>query len=50
MSKINKNKILELAQIEFADENYLLSLQHYGLILNDYPDFEEAEVGVYLSD
>lgn len=50
MSKINKNEVLELAQIEFADENYILSLQHYGLILNDYPDLEEAKVGVYLSD
>ncbi|MBL0720964.1 MAG: hypothetical protein JJV88_00090 [Sulfurovum sp.] len=50
MLQINKNSILELAQIEFADENYLSSLQHYGLILNYYPDFEEARIGVYLSD
>ena len=50
MSKINKNKILELAQIEFEDENYLIAFQYYSLILYDYPDFEEAEVGLLLSD
>ena len=50
MLKINKNKMLELAQIEFEDGQYMSSLQHYGLILSDYPNLEEAKVGVYLSD
>jgi len=50
MSKINKDEALELAEIEFAEENYKLSLQYYALILNDYPDFEEAKIGVFLSD
>jgi len=50
MLKINKNKMLELAQVEFADERYMSSMQHYSLILSDYPNLEEAEVGVYLSD
>jgi len=50
MLKINKNKMLELAQVEFADERYISSMQHYSLILSDYPNLEEAEVGVYLSD
>jgi predicted SAM-dependent methyltransferase len=50
MLKINKNKMLELAQVEFEDEKYMSSLQHYALILNDYPNLEEAKIGVYLSD
>jgi len=50
MSKINKNKMLKLAELTFLDENYILSLQQYGLLLHDYPELEKAKVGVYLSD
>jgi len=50
MSNMNQNVLLTRAEKEFIKGNYVLSLRYYGLILKDYPENEEARVGVYLSD
>jgi hypothetical protein len=47
---MNQNVLLTRAEKEFIKGNYVLSLRYYGLILKDYPENEEARVGVYLSD
>jgi propanediol dehydratase large subunit len=50
MKKLNKKYILEMAQKEFENSEYMMSLQNYALLLSDYPDLIEAKIGVYLSD
>ena len=50
MKKLNKKKLLDIAQTQFSNGDYMMSLQNYALLLNDYPDLEEAKIGVYLSD
>ncbi len=50
MKKISKKSLLQRAQEQFANGDYMMSLQNYGLLLNDYPKLDEAKVGVYLSD
>jgi len=50
MSNMNQNVLLTRAEKEFIKGNYVLSLRYYGLILKDFPQNEEARVGVYLSD
>ncbi len=50
MKKLNKKNILEIAQKQFEDSEYMMSLQNYALVLSDYPNLSEAKVGVYLSD
>jgi len=50
MSKISREVLLERAEGEFLNGEYSKSLRDYGLILKDYPSFDEARIGVYLSD
>ena len=41
---------MERAEGEFLNGEYSKALRDYGLILKDYPTFDEARIGVYLSD
>jgi len=50
MSKISREILLERAEGEFLTKEYSKALRDYGLLLKDYPGFEEARIGVYLSD
>jgi len=50
MSKRNQEILLQRAEGEFLQGNFVKALQSYGLILKDYPTLDEAKVGVYLSD
>ena len=50
MSKISKDKLLLNAEKIFLNGNYQYSLINYGLILKDYPETQEAKLGIYLSD
>lgn len=50
MFENDKNKMLELAHIKFEDKKYNISFNYYSLILNEYPELEEAKIGLYLSD
>ena len=46
----NKKVLLQRAEDQFLRKNYIDALKIYGLLLKDYPKFQEAEVGAYLSD
>lgn len=50
MAKISKKNLLDRAEMQFTSGEYMSSLQNYGLLLKDYPELDEAKVGVYLSD
>jgi len=50
MSKTSKDKLLLDAEKMFLNGNYEYSLINYGLILKDYPQTQEAKLGIYLSD
>lgn len=50
MAKVNQDLLLERAEHEFLEGDYINSLRLYGLILRDYPTLDEAKIGVYLSD
>ncbi|CAA6814452.1 MAG: Unknown protein [uncultured Sulfurovum sp.] len=50
MNKINQEVLLERAEMEFLQGNFVDALRSYGLILKDYPSLDEAKIGVYLSD
>jgi len=50
MAKISKKHLLDRAEMQFTSGEYMASLQNYGLLLKDYPELDEAKVGVYLSD
>ncbi len=43
-------RLLEHAEKQFINGNFEESMQSYGLLLNDFPEFGDAKVGVYLSD
>ena len=46
----SKQVLLQRAEEQFLRKNYMDALKIYGLLLKDYPKFQEAEVGAYLSD
>ncbi len=46
----NKQILLQRAEEQFLRRDYNSALKIYGLILKDHPQFQEAEVGAYLSD
>jgi tetratricopeptide (TPR) repeat protein len=46
----SKQVLLQRAEEQFLKKNYQNALKIYGLILKDYPQLKEAEVGAYLSD
>jgi len=50
MGRVNPDILLQRAEKEFLAGNYHTALQTYGLILKDYPQLDEAKVGVFLSD
>ncbi len=50
MSKVSQEVLLKRAEGEFLNGNFTNALRSYGWILKDYPDLDEAKVGVYLSD
>jgi len=50
MAKINQELLLERAEREFLQGDYVNALRSYGLILKDYPALDEAKIGVFLSD
>ncbi|MEA1879213.1 MAG: hypothetical protein U9N11_01025 [Campylobacterota bacterium] len=50
MNKINQEVLLERAENEFLQGDFMNALRSYGLILKDYPSLDEAMIGVYLSD
>ncbi len=50
MTKVNQNVLLQRAEVEFLQGNFVNALRSYGLILKDNPLLEEAKIGVYLSD
>ena len=50
MSKISKKNLLDRAETQFSGGDYINSLQNYGLLYRDYPELEEAKIGIYLSD
>ena len=50
MAKLNKTLLLQRAEGEFLKGDFLKALRDYGLLLKDYPNLDEAKVGVYLSD
>ncbi len=43
-------RLLEHAEKQFINGNFEESMQSYGLLLSDFPEFGDAKVGVYLSD
>ncbi len=43
-------KLLENAEKQFMNGNFEESMQSYGFVLNEFPEYGEAKVGVYLSD
>ncbi len=50
MKKISKKNLLDRAQTQFSNAEYMVSLQSYSLLLSDYPELIEAKIGIYLSD
>ncbi len=50
MAKRNQTVLLQRAESEFLQGNYENALRSYSLILHDYPNLDEAVVGIYLSD
>ncbi len=46
----NTQVLLQRAEEQFLRKDYNNALKIYGLILKDHPQFQEAEVGAYLSD
>lgn len=50
MNKVNQDILLQRAEGEFLQGDFINALRSYGLILKDYPALDEAKVGVYLSD
>ena len=50
MNKVNQDLLLERAEGAFLKGDYANALRSYGLILKDYPQLDEARIGVYLSD
>jgi len=50
MAKVNQTVLLQRAEGEFLQGDFVNSLRSYGLILKDYPTLDEATIGVYLSD
>lgn len=50
MAKVSKEILLQRAENEFLEENFVNALRDYGILLKDYPMMDEAKVGVYLSD
>jgi len=50
MNKMSQEVLLKRAEGEFLKGEFTNALRSYGWILKDYPDLDEAKVGVYLSD
>jgi len=50
MHKVSQEILLQRAEKEFLQAEYQQALRLYGLILKDYPNLDDAKVGVYLSD
>lgn len=50
MKKVNQKILLDRAEKEFLNGNFLNAMRSYGLILKDYPKLDEATIGAYLSD
>ncbi len=46
----SKQILLQRAEEQFLNKNYMDALKIYGLLLKDYPQFKDAKVGAYLSD
>jgi len=47
---MSQEVLLKRAEGEFLKGEFTNALRSYGWILKDYPDLDEAKVGVYLSD
>ena len=45
-----KRELLKRAEEAFLEGSFRDALMNYGLLLKEYPSFDEAKVGVYLSD
>lgn len=50
MQKLSKDTLLINAEKIFLNGNYPHALINYSLILKDYPQTQEAKLGIYLSD
>jgi len=46
----SKTVLLQRAQDQFLNKDYINALRIYGLLLKDYPLSKDARVGAYLSD
>lgn len=50
MRRVSQTVALKRAEESFFKGDFAHALQHYGLLLQDYPLLDEAKVGVLLSD
>ncbi|CAA6809215.1 MAG: Unknown protein [uncultured Sulfurovum sp.] len=50
MAKISLNTLLTRAEEQFTSGKYENALRTYGLLLTEYPEDSDAQIGIYLCD